>query len=81
MMNFDSQQKDSTETLTRLIQEEWEAIESYKSKATRIEDPYLQSLLRTLADLRARSVAELESRMNELKSQKEITTQINAMFW
>jgi hypothetical protein len=81
MMNFDSQQKDSTETLTRLIQEEWEAIESYKSKAMGIADPYLQSLLRTLADLRARSVAELESRMNELKSQKEITTQINAMFW
>ena len=71
----------STDLIEWLMQEEREAVKSYQAKATRIKDPRLQSLLTRLAEMRARSIAELESEVSEIRSQAEITTQINAMFW
>ncbi|MBI3112185.1 MAG: DUF2383 domain-containing protein [Ignavibacteriales bacterium] len=71
----------STDLIEWLMQEEREAVKSYHAKATRIKDPRLQSLLTRLAEMRARSIAELESEVSEIRSQAEITTQINAMFW
>ncbi len=71
----------STDLIEWLMQEEREAVKSYHAKATRIDDPRLQGLLTRLADMRARSIAEMESEVSEIRSQAEITTQINAMFW
>ena len=71
----------STDLIEWLMQEEREAVKSYHAKATRITDPRLQDLLTRLAEMRARSIAELESEVSEMRSQAEITTQINAMFW
>ena len=71
----------STDLIEWLMQEEREAVKSYNAKATRVDDPRLQILLNRLAEIRSRSIAELESEVSEIRSQAEITTQINAMFW
>ena len=71
----------STDLIEWLMQEEREALKSYHAKATRVDDPRLQVLLNRLAEIRSRSIAELESEVSEIRSQAEITTQINAMFW
>lgn len=71
----------STALLEWLVQEEREAVQSYHAKAMRVDDPRLRILLKRLAERRAQSIAELESEVNEIRSQAEITKQINAMFW
>lgn len=71
----------STDIIERLMQEEKEAMESIRAKANRIDDPTLQTVITKLAEMRARSIEELELQFSEIKSQAEITTQINAMFW
>ncbi|MBI3578274.1 MAG: hypothetical protein HY089_02555 [Ignavibacteriales bacterium] len=71
----------STDIVERLLEEEREAMETIRSKATRVHDPRLQSVLRKLIEMRARNYAELELHISEIKSEAEITGQINAMFW
>lgn len=69
------------EIFERLMLEEREAADSYRRKAEQTEDPTLQSIFAELAEKRDRFYIELESQLREMTSQKEITTQINAMFW
>lgn len=71
----------SIEVIERLVQEEKEAIDALRARATRVADPTLKECLVTLTKIRSQFVIELESRVCELRSQGEVTTQINAMFW
>jgi rubrerythrin len=71
----------SIEVIERLVEEEKEAIESLRARMARVTDPALKECLVTLAKMRSQFVSDLESRVSELRSQAEITTQINAMFW
>ncbi len=70
----------STDIVERLMEEEREAMETIRSKATRVNDPRFQFVLRKLVEMRARNYAELELHISEIKSEVEITDQINAMF-
>lgn len=81
MTQFDNSFQTSTDIVERLLEEEREAMETIRSKATRVHDPRLQSVLRKLIEMRARNYAELEHHVSEIKSEAEITNQINAMFW
>lgn len=81
MTQSDNSFQTSTDIVERLLEEEREAMETIRSKATRVQDPRLQSVLRKLVEMRARNYAELELHISEIKSEAEITNQINAMFW
>lgn len=67
--------------IERLMEEEKEAAEAYRRKASQVEDPALRSVLLDQAAKRDQFYFELESELRELRSQNEITFQINAMFW
>lgn len=69
-----------TDFITDLIKEEMNVIESYRRQASYSGDPMLHSLLLKLAEMRLHCYAELESDIREMKSQSEVTGQINAMF-
>jgi hypothetical protein len=71
----------SIEVIERLVQEEKEAIDALRARAARVADSTLKEYLVTLTKIRSQFVIELESRVCELRSQAEVTTQINAMFW
>jgi rubrerythrin len=77
---IDPSQK-SMEVIERLVEEEKEAIESLRARMARVTDPALKEFLVTLAKMKSQFVSDLEPRVSELRSQAEITTQINAMFW
>lgn len=81
MTQSDNSFQTATDIVERLLEEEREAMEAIRSKAMRVHDPRLQSILRKLVEMRARNYAELELHVGEIKSEAEITDQINAMFW
>lgn len=81
MTQSDNSFQTATDIVERLLEEEREAMEAIRSKAMRVHDPRLQSVLRKLVEMRARNYAELELHVGEIKSEAEITDQINAMFW
>jgi len=69
-----------SEVIRHLMDEEKVAMELFREKADRVEDPSLRSVFIQLAEIRARGLSELESNADELRSLAEITAQINAMF-
>jgi hypothetical protein len=70
----------SIEAIERLVEEEKVAVEFLRAKATRSGDTTLGEIYTRVLNIRVEFIGELEARLNELRSQAEITAQINAMF-
>ncbi len=66
--------------IRNLMNEEMNAIEFYSQQAARAGDPALRWFFQKLAEMRLKCYDELETKLLEIKSQSEITGQINAMF-
>ncbi len=66
--------------IKNLMKEEMDAIEFYTQQAARTGDPALRWFFQKLAEMRLKCYDELETKLLEMKSQSEITGQINAMF-
>ena len=64
----------------RLIEKERETLKFFLSESEAASDPDLQSIFRKMAADRQQTIALLESHYSEIRSQEEITRQINAMF-
>jgi hypothetical protein len=62
------------------MKEEMNTIEAYRRQVSFSGDPMLNSLFQKLAEIRLQCYTELESDIREMKSQSEVTGQINAMF-
>ena len=69
-----------SDVVERFVREEKEAMESLRARIAGLNDSNMRSVFEQISELRARYVAELESRFGEIKSRAEITNQINEMF-
>jgi rubrerythrin len=68
------------ELIEQVMKKEWDAVQAYRSTATSSAHPELQTLFIQLAGLRERIYRELEEELSKVKSESEITGQINSMF-
>jgi rubrerythrin len=75
----DHPKQSPTDLIRGLMREEMNAIEAYRRQASYSGDPMLHSLFQKLAEIRLQCYTELESDIREMKSQSEVTGQINAM--
>jgi rubrerythrin len=69
------------ELLENVMEKEKEAVELYREKASIVDDPELRAVFLHLADMRIFNYKELESKLVKVKSEIEITNQINDMFY
>ena len=68
------------EFIETVMKEEWEAMEAYRGRAAQFADPQLKTIFKRLSEMRAEYYKELKAQLVQIKSQAEITTQINDMF-
>ena len=70
-----------SEVVKECMEEERGAIRRYRQRADEtLDDPELRSFLLAMADVRARLCLLLETQFDRVRSQEEITRQINEMF-
>lgn len=72
--------QESVELIERLIEAERSAFEQHRLNASRAGEPQLTSLFAMLTEMHSQCYAELRTFIGEVKSQNEITRQINEMF-
>jgi rubrerythrin len=71
----------AVELLEKIMQKEQEAVELYRQNASVVEDPDLKSVFLRIANMRINNYKELELKLIKIKSEIEITNQINEMFY
>jgi rubrerythrin len=71
----------AVELLEKIMHKEKEAAELYQHNASVVEDPDLKSVFLRIANSRINNYKELELKLIKIKSELEITNQINEMFY
>ena len=56
-------------------------MEDYQRRADDVADPAIQQIYREVVQFRQKQFAELEQRLTQVKSQAQITDEINSIFW
>lgn len=67
--------------IEHVMMKERYVVEDYQRRAEDETDPSSKQIFLEVVQLRRKQFAELEQRLTQLKSQSQITDEINSIFW